>query len=89
MPNKYTPLENYLSNLSYGTPNPLRLTLSEIESIIGNKLPDSAYNHDQWWGNETDPSRIQARAWQDANYKVVEVDLQENPPSVLFEKIKN
>lgn len=86
MPSKYDSLEKYLRNLSAGTPNPLEMKLSEIETILGCSLPTSAYDHEQWWGNETDPTRFHARAWQDAGFKVVEVNLGKPIPSVKFEK---
>ncbi len=86
MPSKYDPLTKYLSNLSAGTPNPLTLTLAEIEDILGCSLPESAYEYEQWWGNETNPNRVHARSWQDAGYKVVEVNLSGTSPSVVFQK---
>lgn len=87
MPSKYDALYKHLTNLSYGTSNRLSLTLSEIETILQCKLPESAYQYAQWWGNETDPTRVHARSWQDAKFKVVEVDLNGQNPSVVFEKI--
>ncbi|MFE4571366.1 DUF7662 domain-containing protein [Paenibacillus chitinolyticus] len=73
---KYDPLYTYL--------NTVRITLSykEIEEIIGGTLPESAYEHSEWWDNNTG-SRSQNRAWLDAGWKVVSKKLGE---SVTFEK---
>ena len=48
------------------------LTYSEIETILAEKLPDSAYKYKQWWDNN---SHIQSKAWRDAGYKVDTVHL--------------
>lgn len=50
------------------------LTYSEIERILDEKLPDSAYKYKQWWDNN---SHIQSKAWRDAGYKVETVHLGE------------
>lgn len=73
---KYDPLYSYL--------NTVRITLSykEIEEILGTSLPPSAYEHSEWWDNNTG-SRPQNRAWLDAGWKVVKRDLGK---SITFEK---
>lgn len=43
---KYDPLYEYLKKS--GRLN-LRLTFAEIEKILNDKLPASAYMHKQWW----------------------------------------
>ena len=48
------------------------LTYSEIEIILAEKLPDSAYKYKQWWDNN---SHVQSKAWRDAGYKVDTVHL--------------
>ena len=43
----------------------------EIEQIIGEPLPQAAYQYEWWWTNE-DPrttTHVQCRAWQGAGYK--------------------
>jgi hypothetical protein len=69
--NKYDPLFNYLKNK---TSNHLKLTFTEIENIISNKLPMSALKYREWWANG---GHIQANAWLDANWKVERVVLGE------------
>ena len=68
---KYDPLNEYLKKS--GRLN-LRLTFAEIEKILNDKLPASAYVHEQWWlrGGHT-----QDKAWLEAGYMVDEIDLNE------------
>ncbi|MFN0194671.1 MAG: hypothetical protein ACKVP5_22295 [Aestuariivirga sp.] len=49
----------------------ITLRFQEIEPIVGARLPPSAYNHREWWSNQSDVSnRPQARSWIDAGFKV-------------------
>lgn len=66
---KYYPLQEYLERLSY---NIINLTFEEIEKIIGNKLPDSAYKHTGWWANG---GHSHASTWLNAGWKVDKVEL--------------
>ncbi len=62
---KYLGLKNYLVKL--GAPM-IKLTFEQIESIIHDKLPNSASEHaEAWWSNNIDHS--QAVAWLDAGYE--------------------
>jgi hypothetical protein len=65
---KYKPLEEYLSKVT------VTLTYSEIEEILGFKLPETAYNLDQWWENNTS-QHTQANAWLNAGWKKESVNL--------------
>ena len=47
---KYDPLYVYLAQQEPGSEH-LRLTFQQIEGILGESLPPSAYNHSSWWGN--------------------------------------
>jgi len=73
-PNKYAPLTNYLVNLSKYT-NYASLTFSKIEGLIGDSLPESAYQKADWWKN-TD-NTTQGHAWMLAGWRVKEVRLEE------------
>ncbi|AZR74753.1 hypothetical protein BBF96_00130 [Anoxybacter fermentans] len=66
---KYDPLKDFLKNCN---DNSVKLTYKEIEKIIDNVLPDSAYKYREWWANE---GHVQANAWLDAGWKVYTVDL--------------
>ena len=62
---KYDPLGQYLS----GQPtDSCTLTFSEVETIIGGRLPASAREHQGWWGN--DKTHVQARSWMHVDWKV-------------------
>jgi len=60
---KYLPLYEFLRNTSDRT---VRLSYSEIERLLGFKLPASAYNHKAWWSNSF--SHSQAHAWLNAGW---------------------
>lgn len=66
---KYLPLQQYLEHRK-STSRECRLCFRKIEEIISDKLPPSAHNHREWWGNELSSSRVQARAWINAGWKV-------------------
>ncbi|MDK2799182.1 MAG: hypothetical protein PWQ70_801 [Clostridiales bacterium] len=76
---KYYLLEKYLDRQS--APE-ITLTFPEIERIIGEPLPASAYKYPAWWANG---GHIQADAWLNAGWKVGELKLGE---SVVFVKDK-
>lgn len=78
---RYVPLEQYLMTMSM---NEIKLTFSEIESILKDKLPASAYKYPAWWGN-TVQSQKHAVTWLNAGYKIKEVDFGNY---VIFIKVK-
>lgn len=70
MSSKYDALASFLR--SQGT-HQITVTLSykDIEKIIGAKLPQSAFKHRPWWGNQVDcENRPQAKAWLSAGFRV-------------------
>lgn len=67
---RYIRLQQYLMNVSV---NEIKLTFSEIESIIKVSLPASAYKYKEWWGN-TERSQKHAVTWLCAGYKIKEVN---------------
>ena len=71
---KYDPLRDLLLqvplNISEKT-----LTFLEIESILGFKLPGSAYHHRPWWANPSSTyDHPYAQAWLGAGWKVGSVN---------------
>ena len=82
---KYAPLTEYLSKI---TANKIILTLSEIEKIIGDKLPPSAYKHEVWWANndETHPHRF---GWINAGFEVTSGGQIKTAHQVVFKKMSN
>lgn len=69
MGDKYLPLYQYLANRNDAT---VMLDFEKIESIIGCKLPNSAYQHPAWWANQK-KRHSQTGAWMDAGYFVQSV----------------
>lgn len=62
---KYSELKKYLVAAKEPV---IKLTFSQVETIIYNSLPASATNHaEAWWSNNYDHS--QAIAWLDAGYQ--------------------
>lgn len=56
---KYAPFQKYLEAQDAYL---LTLTMSEIEKIIGNTLPTSAYKYPVWWSNSTTTAHPYSRA---------------------------
>ena len=65
---KYGPLREHLSGAS-GTR--IRMTFTAVEDLVGH-LPESAYRHRAWWGNND--GTAEAKAWLDAGWRVESVD---------------
>jgi hypothetical protein len=75
---KYDPLNVLLAGNSNKV---VTLSMNKINDVINSKLPNSAYKHREWWGN--DSSHTQAKAWLNAGWKVDSVIL---GTSVTFKK---
>jgi hypothetical protein len=50
--------------------NDITLSFDQINQILGRKLPATANNRQQWWGNQTGHTHSQAMAWRAAGFKV-------------------
>jgi hypothetical protein len=69
---KYQPLTEFLKRKPSET---VRLSFGEIARLIGQPLPDSAYQHREWWSNN--PSgHSHARAWVNAGWRSEQVDME-------------
>jgi len=71
---KYDPFYYFLaripSNVKVKT-----LTFREIEKILGFKLPNSAYDHRQWWANPSSADdHPHAQSWLAAGWEVETVN---------------
>ena len=73
MTGKYTPLENYLRGLP-ANQKEVALSFKQIEKILNDKLPASAYEDRRWWDHETEGNHVNKRAWSNAGWKVESVD---------------
>jgi hypothetical protein len=74
---KYYPLEKFLNIQNVSR---IELTFCEIEKIIGEALPPSAYKYRAWWANG---GHSQANAWLNAGWRVDNIKLGD---SILFAK---
>lgn len=72
MAGKYQPLGDFLAAREA---SPWRATFTEIEAILGGKLPPSARTYSAWWSND-DRSHSQARAWIEAGWETANVDIE-------------
>ena len=73
MAGKYTPLENYLRNLPKEQ-REVTLGFEQMEGILNDKLPSSAYEDRRWWDHETEGNHINKRAWSNAGWQVESLD---------------
>lgn len=81
--NKYDPLLQYLSNQNS---TEVTLSISEIEAIINDELPASAYSYPQWWSNSKTKAHPYCKAWLDAGYHTVGVKESLGKKIITFEK---
>jgi hypothetical protein len=68
---KYYPLKKYLEINGAAK---IELEFSEIESILGFSLPESAFKHAAWWGNGAHSHSL---SWAEAGYKTATLVLPE------------
>lgn len=69
---KYKPLQDYLSNTKAKF---IDLTFSDIEKILGFKLPPSSLKHRAWWSNNSS-NNVMTEAWLNAGYETQNVDIE-------------
>jgi hypothetical protein len=69
---KYELLKKYLRAQ---TAQRLPVGFSDIEKIVGERLPKSAKMYRTWWSNDAS-HHVQASAWLDAGYRTEQVDME-------------
>ena len=74
MAGKYAPLENYLRDLPESQ-SEVTLGFEQIERILKDKLPASAYESRGWWDHEKEANHVNARSWSNAGWKVESLDV--------------
>jgi len=62
----------------------ITLSFTKIENIIGEKLPESAYEHKQWWSNVR--NRSPSEYWLTVGWRVKEVNLKAKTVTFLREE---
>jgi hypothetical protein len=82
---KYLPLKEYLQSLNK---NRITLPHKEIEKILGSKLPKSAYEYKEFWGNNraNGENADHSNSWLEAGWEVEKPDLENEV--IHFKKIK-
>jgi hypothetical protein len=76
MAGKYTPLEHYLKGFP-ASQGEVTLSFEQIERILINKLPRSAYQYQAWWNYERNPRQPEKQAIANAGWKVETVNFSE------------
>ena len=74
MAGKYAPLENYLRDLPLSQ-REVTLGFEQIEEILNDKLPASAYEDQRWWEHETEGNHRNTRSWSNAGWMVGRLDV--------------
>jgi hypothetical protein len=74
MVGKYAPLEKYLRDLPTSQ-REVTLAFEQIERILNDKLPSSAYEDSRWWDHETEGNHVTLRAWANAGWKIKSLDV--------------
>jgi hypothetical protein len=68
---KYEPLSQFLASSKTTL---RRLSFAEVESVLGFKLPKSAYQHQAWWANNP-TGHSHSLAWIQAGWRTQDVDI--------------
>ena len=74
MAGKYAPLEKYLRDLPVSQ-REVTFAFEQIERILNDKLPSSAYEDRRWWDHETEGNHVSLRAWANAGWKIESLDV--------------
>lgn len=71
---KYGQLQVWLARQREAGETRVRLGFAQMEDLIGEKLPESAYKHRSWWENDA-ATHSQAESWLAAGWIVDDVEL--------------
>ena len=83
---KYDPIFDYLKKMERKGRLEWNTSFSNIESLIQDRLPASAYKYREWWANEqSDNAKVQCHAWVDAGWKTTSVNLRRR--TITFTKV--
>lgn len=74
MAGRYTSLEQYLRDLP-ANQREVRLGFEQIEQILKDKLPSSAYEDRRWWDHEKEANHVSERSWSTAGWKIESLDV--------------
>ncbi|THD45039.1 MAG: hypothetical protein E7774_08795 [Bradyrhizobium sp.] len=79
---KYQPLTQHLRTQRA---NSVTMSFSEIERVLGAKLPPSASSHRAWWSNNP-TNNVMTKAWLEAGFHSGQVDLAGR--KLVFKRVK-
>lgn len=82
---KYKRLTDHLLRTVRQPHGEYRVTFADIEHILGEPLPPSAYRHRPWWSNS--PASLMAQSWLSAGWKTTQVDMQGQ--KLVFKRIRD
>jgi hypothetical protein len=72
---KYDALRDHLAGLPRSQAR-LTMTFARIETLLGEALPRSAHDYEDWWQGKTRWSRVvKPRPWEQAGWVVDSLDL--------------
>lgn len=69
---KYEPLTRFLDEIDG---DDWEASFAGIEQILGFALPESAYQYQAWWANQSGGGHSQTRGWRDAGFETRNLDL--------------
>ncbi|WP_322517381.1 hypothetical protein SR870_07550 [Rhodopseudomonas palustris] len=69
---KYEPLTEFLKKQSDAE---VRMSFTQIERVIGSKLPPVAQRHRAWWSNSP-TNNVMTKAWLEAGFRSEQVDME-------------
>ena len=71
---KYTKITDHLLLMARLPRGEYRMTFADIENVLGEPLPPSAYRHRPWWSNSR--ASLMAHSWLEAGWKTAQVDME-------------
>lgn len=80
---KYQRLTEHLKTLASSR---WTASFTEIETILGFKLPKSAYTYAAWWANQAGDGHSHCAAWRDIDWRTEGLDLSKR--QVSFSRLK-
>ena len=83
---KDDPLNKYLR--SVGQRQHVQMTFGQIEKVLKESLPKSAYSYREWWANQKNTRhRPEAQSWLEAGFVVSKVNQTSEGGSVEFVRL--
>jgi hypothetical protein len=88
MSGKYTPLEHYLRDLPESQ-REVTLRFEQIEKILNDQLPSSAYEDRRWWNHKKEGNHVNARSWSNAGWKIESLDVNKKWVKLIRAEVGN